>query len=542
MNYLNKSKEELIQEITQLKQQVNQQEAQIKVIDALQDKQLHHDLILDMTHEGILVALGLHLVFANKKIYELTGYSETELKEIPFIELIHPDDRLQTITNYKKRLENNEATENYEIRIINRNKEFYWVEVRGTRIMWKGEVATLNFIRDITEAKKYAQALTESEAKFRYITEHSSDVIWHMDANLICDYISLADEKMRGFKQEEVIGTHLYSILRPGTYDRLLANLNKRLQDEKNGIKTTIAPTYELEQICKDGSWVWVETTAMPHHNEEGKFVGIHGVTRDITDRKKIEALIKHQNEQLKNANHEKDRFVSILAHDLRSPFSAMLGLIDLVVRNKNTYSPEKTSKYLSVIQETANNTYHFLEDLLLWAQSQTLPFKLKENCFNTLCQETITNMSSLASNKNISIINKTSAKLQLRADGNMLKTILRNLLSNAIKHTHQGGEIIIDSNYDTRGNLWFSVSDNGVGMHPDITLSLFNNTDKYTSLGTANEIGSGFGLVLCKELIDKHGGKIEVVSHENIGSTFTVTLPAKQETHQHLNTCLETN
>ena len=127
-------------------------------------------------------------------------------------------------------------------------------------------------------------------------------------------------------------------------------------------------------------------------------------------------------------------------------------------------------------------------------------------------------------------------------ADGNMLKTILRNLLSNAIKHTHQGGEIIIDSNYDTKGNLWFSVSDNGVGMHPDITLSLFNNTDKYTSLGTANEIGSGFGLVLCKELIDKHGGKIEVVSHENIGSTFTVTLPAKQETHQHLNTCLETN
>ena len=97
----------------------------------------------------------------------------------------------------------------------------------------------------------------------------------------------------------------------------------------------------------KDGSWVWVETTAMPHHNEEGKFVGIHGVTRDITDRKKIEALIKHQNEQLKNANHEKDRFVSILAHDLRSPFSAMLGVI-------TSYSIHYTKLYEFTNEERA--------------------------------------------------------------------------------------------------------------------------------------------------------------------------------------------
>ncbi len=482
-------------------------------------------LIIDLANEGIVVAQDLNLVLVNPKSCEITGRSEDELIKTPFLDFIHPEDRELTLNNFKKRL-NDQATEpKYEIRILNSNSSIRWVELHGTKIYWQGKPATLNFLKDITEAKATEKALKESEAKFRHIAENSSDVIWHVDANLICDYISLADEKMRGYKQEEVLGEHLFSVLKPGTFNHLIANLQKRFADEKAGIKTTLAPSYELEEKCKDGSWVWVEATATPHHDENGVFLGLNGVTRDISKRKKVEAEVEQKTKQLIAANADKDRFVSILAHDLRSPFNGLLGLLELLNDNIESYTTEKIAGFIKTLYESANNTYNFLEDLLKWTQSQKIPFQPREIPFKEIWSDIINAIEGSANSKGISISNNIPLDLVLYADSNMLKTVLRNLISNAIKFTHKGGCIKLSS-VETEEGITISIADTGVGMTQDISSTLFDISNNYTTKGTLNETGSGFGLILCKEFLEKHNGRIWVESEVDKGSVFTFHVP----------------
>ncbi len=482
-------------------------------------------LIIDLADEGVVVAQGLNLVLVNPKVCEISGRSMDELIKTPFLDLIHPDDRELTLNNFKKRL-NGEALEaKYEIRILNCDNTIRWVELHGIKIDWQGKPATLNFLKDITEAKATETALKESEAKFRHMAEYSSDVIWHVDSNLICNYISLADEKMRGYTQEEVLGVHLFSILKPGTYDHLIANLQKRLADEKDGIKTAIAPSYELEEKCKDGSWVWVESTATPHHDENGKFIGLNGVTRDISKRKKVEAEVELKTKQLIAANADKDRFVTILAHDLRSPFQSLLGLLGILNENIESYTTKEIAEFIRTLYESANNTNNFLEDLLKWAQSQKMPFQSCEIPFKDIWSDVIMAIEGSANNKGISISNDIPLDLELYADANMLKAVLRNLISNAIKFTHLGGSIKL-SCFETEEGINISVTDTGVGMSQNFSSKLFDNTNNYTKKGTLNETGSGFGLVLCNEFLKKHNGRIWVESEEGKGSSFHFTLP----------------
>lgn len=332
---------------------------------------------------------------------------------------------------------------------------------------------------------------------------------------------------MRGYTQEESIGMHLYDILKPGTFDHLIANLEKRLANEKAGIKTKIAPNYELEQKCKDGSWVWVEATAIPHHDENGNFLGINGVTRDISKRKKAEAEIELKTKQLIAANAEKDRFVSILAHDLRSPFSSILGLLALLNDNIESYTAEEIAGHVKVLYESADNTFSFLEDLLKWIQSRKLPFQPNELLFKDIWPDINNAVDGSANSKSISISHNISPDLVLYADSNMLKTVLRNLISNAIKFTHNGGSIKLSST-QTEEEVNISVTDTGVGMPPEVSSKLFDITSSHTTKGTLNEKGSGFGLVLCSEFLEKHKGRIWVNSEVGKGSVFTFVLPHK--------------
>ncbi len=494
---------------------------------ALREREERLQLIIDLSDEGVVVAQGTNLVLANPKICEITGRSEDELKEMPFIDLVHPEDREMALGNFKRRLTGEIPNLKYEIRILNSDGSIRWGEVHGTKIDWQGKPATLNFLKDVTEDKAIALTLKESEAKFRYIAENSSDVIWHLDANLICDYISLADERMRGYTQDEVLGNHLFSILKPGTFDHLIASLQKRFADEKAGIKTTRASNYELEQKCKDGSWIWVEATATAHHDESGKFVGLNGVTRDISMRKKAEAEVELKTKQLIAANDDKDRFVSILAHDLRSPFQTLLGLLALLNKDIESYTTREIAAFVKTLYESADNTYNFLEDLLNWAQSQKMPFQPHKISFKDIWLDTNTAIKASANGKEITIINNIPLDLLLYADGNMLKTVLRNLISNSIKFTHNGGSITLSS-VETKEGIKISVADNGVGMTKDVASKLFEISGNCTTKGTSNEKGSGFGLVLCYVFIKKHAGIIWVESELDKGSVFSFILPVQ--------------
>jgi PAS domain S-box-containing protein len=170
-----------------------------------------------------------------------------------------------------------------------------------TRELNANHIATLNLLEDLKQEnearRKTEEALRASEEKYRFMTENSSDVIWHLDANFVCDYISPSDERMRGFHQDEVIGTSLLDILKPEGIETVKRINAARLASEKNNISTG-SIRYELEQLCKDGTWIWTESNASIHYNENGEIIGYHGASRDITERKRAQDALWESEEK----------------------------------------------------------------------------------------------------------------------------------------------------------------------------------------------------------------------------------------------------
>jgi PAS domain S-box-containing protein len=250
-------------------------------------------------------------------------------------------------------------------------------------------------------------------------------------------------------------------------------------------------------------------------------------ICRNISERKQIELIVQKQNDELKKLNTDKDSFITILGHDLKSPFNSILGFLDLLKSNIRQYDIDKIENFINIISNSAKTTFNLLENILFWvrANSGKIPYEPQKLNFGTICTEIIENLRLTANAKDITINYFTADEVNLFADENMLKTVLRNLVSNAIKFTNKNGRIDIYSEINN-ANMIITVSDNGLGIEPDTLIKLFDISHKISTDGTANEKGTGLGLILCKEFVEKHGGKIWVESELGKGSNFTFTLP----------------
>lgn len=229
----------------------------------------------------------------------------------------------------------------------------------------------------------------------------------------------------------------------------------------------------------------------------------------------------------LKALNATKDKFFSIIAHDLRSPFNSICGFSTLLKDNVKTYDTKDIEKFLGIIHSSAYNTLNLLDNLLEWAKSQTgqINFNPIKIALSPIIQEVVELSHSAALSKEISLIDNKYEEIEVYADEGMLKTILRNLITNAIKFTPTQGRVSLHTTH-LEGQIEITVSDNGVGMDNMKKSQLFQIETNKTTVGTDKEEGSGLGLVLCKELIEKHGGKIWVESEIGKGSSFKFTLP----------------
>jgi signal transduction histidine kinase len=241
--------------------------------------------------------------------------------------------------------------------------------------------------------------------------------------------------------------------------------------------------------------------------------------------------ILKHSEKQLIQLNTDKDKFISILSHDLKSPFSGILGLLELLKEKIRTYDIETVESRVNMVLELVQNTYNLLDDILLWASVSAgkMPYKPKELNLKSICSETIAILKPNADLKSITINLNINESIKVHSDKNMLNTILRNLLSNAIKFSNKAGciDISAERNFD---NVTITVSDNGVGIEPDKCDKLFDISYKDITEGTANEKGTGLGLHICKELVEVHGGRIWVTSELGKGSDFIFTMPLNQK------------
>lgn len=278
---------------------------------------------------------------------------------------------------------------------------------------------------------------------------------------------------------------------------------------------------------------MWIRFKSIPRVLENGDVVWT-GTLEDVTLRKQFEEDIKSKNAELQRLNADKDYFISILAHDLKTPFNSILGFLELLLSNIHTYDINQIERQLTLVQNSANNAFHLLEDILGWALSQSgrLPFEPKTFHLKQSCYQVVEMLKPNAATKNITLQCVEAENDLVFADANMLNTILRNLISNAIKFTSRGGTITLSS-AQQKSALVISVSDTGIGISPERLPHLFDNPHMDSLNGTANEKGTGLGLLLCKMFVEKHGGTIWAESEMGQGSVFKFTLPfPRNETH----------
>jgi len=238
---------------------------------------------------------------------------------------------------------------------------------------------------------------------------------------------------------------------------------------------------------------------------------------------------IQENADELRELNASKDRFFSIIAHDLKSPFSTIFGFTDLLSKDLNEYSEKEVRHFLENISHASHQAYLLLENLLIWAQSQqnTIGFHPGPLDLQATVGEAIRLVESQALQKNIAVSSSIQEQVMVFADQNLTSTILRNLLTNAIKFTHPGGKVMVSASA-TESLAEISVEDTGTGISPASIEKLFRIDNPLRMPGTAMEKGSGLGLILCREITEKQGGTISVSSEPGKGSRFTFTLPVK--------------
>jgi len=236
---------------------------------------------------------------------------------------------------------------------------------------------------------------------------------------------------------------------------------------------------------------------------------------------------LQEKNKQLLASNSSKDKFFSIIAHDLRNPFHTLMGFSDVLIHNLENYSLDDAREILNMIYSTSKKGSDLLENLLLWSRTETgrMPYEPISINLSAIVESNILFMEAQGQMKNIRITKEIDPSILVMADENMLNTILRNLISNAIKFTYENGLIVVKASV-VKPNAEISVCDNGVGISEENRNKLFQFETNISTQGTSSESGTGLGLILCKEFVEKHGGKIWVESEKNKGSEFKFTLP----------------
>ncbi len=372
------------------------------------------------------------------------------------------------------------------------------------------------------ERKRVEKALFESQERFRKSFE---------DAPIGMALLSLDGFFLRVNNSfAELLYYSEIELLKKRYIDLTYSEDRKQSETLLNDILNDKISTYKIEQrfVRKDGTYVWTHTSSSVIKDEiELKPVYLIIQIQDITERKKAEEELKKYSEELKELNSSKDKFFSILAHDLKAPLHGLLGYAKILKEEEDNLEKREIKEFSASIYQLSENIYELINNLLEWSRLHTNRIEINLSSINlkTKTTEILELLQGNAYNKGIKISNTVEENLFVVTDGKILGSILQNLISNSIKFTNPGGEVLIKSGF-SNGFVEISVEDNGIGIEPEKIKKLFKIDTNFSTEGTKGEIGTGLGLILCKEFVDKLGGNISVQSELGKGSTFSFSLP----------------
>ena len=341
-------------------------------------------------------------------------------------------------------------------------------------------------------------------------------------------YINPADALNHGYTVEEVLG-------QPSTIFAPPANHGHAPSSSAETGRHQSIWKRERFNCRKDGSIFSVELISTRIYGEDGAYIGKVTVCSDRTEYKEArDALLaahhelQGKNAQLQALNASKDKFFSIISHDLRSPFTTLMGFAQILAHNLENYAPEEIRHRVNRIYTSAERLYALLENLLTWSRLQrgAMAYEPEALPLHELADDTLELFVSKAEEKQIRLSSSIRPDMQVYADHNMLSTVIRNLVSNALKFTPEQGEIALSA-HPAESHVEIAVTDTGMGIPSEDLPKLFRSDTQYTTFGTAGEAGTGLGLVLCQELVEHNGGRIWVESQIEHGTIFRFTLPS---------------
>jgi PAS domain S-box-containing protein len=369
--------------------------------------------------------------------------------------------------------------------------------------------------RDITEEIKRRDAVLEAESRYKGIFENAMEGIYQSstDGKLLAANKTLL--QMLGYESlEEFQSVELSQAVYVNPEDR------KAFQTIMDSDGRVI--DYEIRLRRKDGSEIIVLENSRAVKDLGGNIQYYEGIMQDITKRKEAENSIR-------SLNAQKDKFLSIISHDLRAPFNSILGFTEMLLDETSEFTPEEKKEFLIYIKQAAEQQLNLVNNLLEWSRLETGRVRFEQTPINLkeLVDRSIISLLGNAMRKQINLFSDISEKITVNIDESLTSQLFGNLLSNALKFTPQHGKVWVEVVEIKDEFVKIAVRDTGVGIPPEDYSKLFRIDTKYYSRGTQGEEGSGLGLALCAEIVQKHGGNIEVQSELNKGTSFLFTLPA---------------
>jgi PAS domain S-box-containing protein len=464
--------------------------------------------------------------FSDKNLKTLYRFDENELTDNidDWSALVYKDDRELMSSTFDDFLRSKGREFKFEHRVYRKDGSIGWVVDHG--LLFEGDnekpLRLIGTTTDITERKEAEIELQKSEEKFRSVFEGSGIGMAILSLDGQFTKVNKIFCEMLGYLENEIVHTNFRDITHPG-------DMEKSIGLVKDLLKSEIAESSLIEKryITKKGEIIWALTTVSLIKDFDSKPLFFIIQIQDITKRKNNEDQVLRYAEELKNLNAAKDKFFSIISHDLRSPFNSLLGLTEFISHSFDEMKPAEIKDSILNIYNSSKQVYNLILNLLEWSMLQSGRLKVDKSIINLaeLGIEIMNLYKESANNKKLELVNSMNENIIVYADKYMIDTIVRNFVSNSIKFTNPGGKIIIKGiiNGD---NAEVSVTDTGIGISPENQKNLFRIDEQFRRDGTANEKGTGLGLILCEEFIEKNSGVLWVESEEGKGSRFSFTVP----------------
>jgi len=492
----------------------------LKYIDYLRGKK---DVVRSLTDQ---LPVGIYrttpdgkILYANPALARMLEYSTDEIYKLTVSDL-YADEELR---NEEIKIFQSISSDTSSKEILLKTKSGKLIIVKDTVNIIRNRKGNVKYfdgvLEDITAQKKAEREILQLMAAIKQ--SPVSIVITGLDGKI--EYVNPKFTDVTGYTYDEAIGKN----------PNILKTEHTKSEDYKEMWEIISAgKTWRGEFLNKrkDGSLYWELASISPIIDDNGKIIKYVAVKEDITARKATEDALIISEKELKEANATKNMFFSIIAHDLKGPLGSFVQLLQLFKDNFNEISNEEKLDYLNILIGLSNKTNNLLEDLLLWSRIQmnSIDFSVQNVKLIDLANEAVDQLSQKAKEKNIQIEVEINNKLQVCVNANSVITVIRNILSNAIKFSHSESTVKINARLKEK-DVIIAIQDNGLGIPEENINKLFKIETAFSTYGTNKEKGTGLGLILCKELIQKNGGKIWLQSKENEGTTIYFSLPLEK-------------